>query len=307
VVIVVDPLAVEEWIRVHAEPVGAMQIVHERPWATVLRVPLAGGVAWFKACAPVQAFEPRLTAELFARWPDRVAEVLGYDEQRAWLLLADAGRPVGAVGNPPEAWLAALPRYAELQHGEAAHAQDHLAHGVPDLRLATLPARYQQLLQLDLPLEREELRRLRDFAPRFTELCDELAAYGVPETIQHDDLHHANLYQRGGRVRVLDWGDASIAHPFASLVVTFRFLEERTRLTPGDPWFAWLRDAYLEPWGRNLGDAFALAVRVGSFARPIAYLRQRAALPPEERPLFDTDFSTVLRRAVAQTLGNAGS
>jgi hypothetical protein len=42
---VVDPLAVEKWIR----------------------VPLVGSVAWFKACAPVQAFEPRLTAELFAR------------------------------------------------------------------------------------------------------------------------------------------------------------------------------------------------------------------------------------------------
>jgi aminoglycoside phosphotransferase (APT) family kinase protein len=129
----------------------------------------------------------------------------------------------------------------------------------------------------------------------------------VPETIQHDDLHHANLYVRGGRVRVLDWGDASVSHPFASLVVTFRFLEERTRLPPGDPWFARLRDAYLEPWGRDLGDAFALAVRVGSFARAIAYLRQRAALPPEERALFDTDFSTVLRRAAAQTLGSAGS
>jgi Phosphotransferase enzyme family len=303
VVIVLDPLTVEAWIRVHAEPVGAIRTVHQRPWATVLRVPLAGGVAWFKACSPVQAFEPRLTAELFARWPDRVAEVLGYDEERAWLLLADAGTPVGAFGNPPEAWVTALPRYAELQHGEAAHAREHLAHGVPELRLETLPTRYEELLRLDLPLQQEEIRPLRDFAPRFTELCDELAAYGVPETVQHDDLHHANLYVRGGRVRVLDWGDASISHPFASLVVTFRFLEERTRLPPGDPWFARLRDAYLEPWGRNLGDAFALAVRVGTFARAIAYLRQRVALPQEERALFDTDFSTVLRRAAAQTLG----
>jgi hypothetical protein len=104
VVIVVDTLAVEEWIRGQAEPVGAIQSMHERPWATVLRVPLADGVVWFKACAPVQAFEPHLTAELFARWPDRVAEVPAYDEERAWLLLADAGRPVGRVGNPPEAW-----------------------------------------------------------------------------------------------------------------------------------------------------------------------------------------------------------
>ncbi len=299
---VVDWLAVEEWIRVHAEPVGTIETVQERPWATVLRVPLAAGVAWFKACAPVQAFEPRLTADLYARWPDRVAEVLGYDEERAWLLLADAGRPVGAFGNPPEAWLAALPLYAELQLGEAAYAREHLVRGVPDLRLETLPARYDELLQLDLPLEREETRQLRDFAPRLLELCDELATYDVPETIQHDDLHHANLYAHGSCVRVLDWGDASISHPFASLVVTFRFLEKRAQLAPDDPWFARLRDAYLEPWGRDLGDVFALAIRVGTFARPIAYMRQRIALPSEERPLFDTDFWTVLRRAVAETL-----
>jgi hypothetical protein len=302
VVIVINASAVEEWIRGHAEPVGAIETVHKRPWATVLRVPLANGAAWFKACAPVQAFEPHLTAELFARWPDRVAEVLAYDEGQAWLLLADAGRPVGDLGNPPEAWLAALPRYGELQRGEAAHAQHHLAHGVPDLRLATLPARYQELLRLELPLEPEEIHQLRDFAPRLAELCEELAAYGVAETIQHDDLHHANLYTHGSRLRILDWGDASIAHPFASLVVTFRFLEERTKLAPGDPWFARLRDAYLEPWGRDLRDAFALAVRVGSVARAIAYLRQRAALPPERRPAFDTDFTIVLRRALAQTL-----
>lgn len=94
-----------------------IETAHERPWATVLRVPLAGGVAWFKVCAPVQAFEPRLSAELFSGWPDRVAHVLGHDEERAWLLLADAGTPIGTFGNPPEAWFAALPQYAELQRG----------------------------------------------------------------------------------------------------------------------------------------------------------------------------------------------
>src|SRR5438094_4679458 len=103
-------------------------MVHERPWATVLRVPLVDGVVWFKACAPVQAFEPRLTAELFARWPDRVPEVLAYNDERAWLLLAEAGTPIGLSGNPPEAWLDALPVYAELQQGEAAHADEHLRH-----------------------------------------------------------------------------------------------------------------------------------------------------------------------------------
>ena len=53
----------------------------------------------------------------------------------------------------------------------------------------------------------------------------------------------ANVYAQGERLRLLDWGDASISHPFASLVVTFRFLEERNRLPRADPWFARLRDA----------------------------------------------------------------
>jgi hypothetical protein len=293
--------AAEDWIRAHVEPVGAIETVHERPWATVLRVPLADGVAWFKACSPVQAFEPRLTAELFARWPDRVAKVLGHEEDRAWLLLADAGTPIGVFGNPPEAWLVVLPRYAELQRGEAAYTHEHLAHGVPDLRVATLPARYEGLLQRDLPLESDEIHRLRAFAPRFTELCGELATYDLPETIQHDDLHHANVYAQGDRLRLLDWGDASISHPFASLVVTFRFLEEINKLPQGDPWFARLRDAYLEPWGQGLTGAFALAIRVGSFGHTFAWAHQRDHLPEDARPEFDTGFSTMLRRALAQT------
>jgi hypothetical protein len=299
----VDRAAAEEWIRAHVEPVGAIETAHERPWATVLRVPLRHGVVWFKACAPIQAFEPRLTAELFARWPGRVAEVLAHDDDRSWLLLADAGTRIDALGNPPEAWLEILPRYAELQRGEAARAQDHLGHGVPDLRLATLPARYEDLLRRDLPLEQAEAERLRGFTDPFAELCDELAARGVPETIQHDDLHLTNLYARDDRLRVLDWGDASISHPFASLVVTFRFLEEVNGLPTTDPWFARLRDAYLEPWGPDLGDVFAIAIRVGTLAHAIASLRQRDALPAQARADFDRDFTIVLRRAVAHTLG----
>lgn len=297
-----DRAAAEDWIQSHVEPVGAIETVRERPWSTVLRVALPDGAAWFKACAQVQAFEPRLAAALDARWPGRVAEVLAHDEARAWLLLADAGTQISAFGNPPELWLAALPGYAELQRGEAAHADDHLAHGVPDLRVETLPDRYEEILRRDLPLERDEILRLREFAPRFAQLCGELASRDVPATLQHDDLHMTNVYVDGERMRVLDWGDACISHPFASLVVTFQFLEERAELLPADPWFARLRDAYLEPWGSGLAETFALAIRVGAFAHTLAWARQQDHLPEELRPGFDEWFTPVLRRAVAQTL-----
>jgi hypothetical protein len=295
----VDLPEMEAWIRSHVAPTGAIELAHERPWATVLRVPIAGGPAWFKACGPAQTFEPRLSAELFARWPDRVAEVLGHDEERGWLLLADAGEPTAGRGNPPEPLLSLLPHYAELQRGETLHADDHLAHGVPDLLVAKMPERYDGLLRHDLPLEPEEIARLRAFAPRFAELCDDLAVHGVAETVQHDDLHLANVYERGGRIRLLDWGDTSIAHPFASLVVPFRFLEEINRLPPTDRWFERLREAYLEPWGSGFGETFALAVRVGAFAYAIAWNRQRNHLAEDARPDFDKYFSIVLRRAIA--------
>src|SRR4051794_15263058 len=124
---------------------------HERPWATVLRVAHESGVAWFKACGPVQSFEPRLTVGLARRWPGRVADVIAHDLERAWLLLADAGTPVGVYGNPPEAWLVALPPYAELQRGEAVHAEDHLRLGGPGLRLENPPGRGDNPLRGEPP------------------------------------------------------------------------------------------------------------------------------------------------------------
>jgi len=300
----VDIAAAEDWICSHVEPAGAVVTVQEKPWATVLRVPIDGtSCVWFKACAPVQGFEPRMTAELFARWPDRVAAVLAHDEQRAWLLLADAGTPIGAYGNPPEAWLEILPLYAELQRGETEHANAHLERGVPDLRLATLPARYEELVQQDLPLDADEIVGLVRFGTRFAELCGELATGGLRETVQHDDLHMGNVYDRDGRLRVLDWGDASISHPFVSLLVTFRFLAEVTKLPAGDEWYTRLRDAYLEPWGRDLTELFALAIRVAAFAHLLTWSRHRSALLPDARGAFDRQFSTVLRQALVQPGG----
>jgi hypothetical protein len=296
----VDLTAAEAWIREHVGATGAVEVTHDRPWGTVARVPLAGGAAWFKQCGRGWEFEAPLTAALGERWPDLVGRVLAYDAERAWLLLADAGTPVGVQGNPPEAWLEALPAYADLQRREAARVDEHLATGVPDLRMDRVPAGYERLLAQPLPVDDDEVERLRAFAPRLAELAAELDARGIPASVQHDDLHMNNLYVDGDRLRVLDWGDSSIGHPFISLVVTFRFLEEATRLDPADPWFARIRDAYLEPWGAGHVDTFELAQRVGIFAHAIAWTRRRDDLPLDARPRHDSGFAIILRRALAR-------
>jgi len=269
----------ERWVREHVQPAGAIELVRKRPWSSVYRVPVEGGAVWFKACNEVQAFEPRLSAELFDRRADLVGEVLAYDEAHAWLLLADAGDLIGPETEP---WLELLPRYAELQRGEAEHAAQHMRNGVPDLTVATLPERYAKLLGRDLPIDLHPLEELEH-------LCAELTAAGLPETIQHDDLHRKNVYERNGHLRLLDWGDSSVSHPFFSLVVTFRFLDESARL----------KDAYLEPWGPGLKEVLELALRVGAVAHAIAWARQRDFLAPAQRKEFDGTFAEVLRGALS--------
>jgi aminoglycoside/choline kinase family phosphotransferase len=245
------------WIREHVEPSGAPELVHDRPWAAVWRVPTTDGPVWFKACAADRVFEARLTAQLASRHRDVLPDVLAHDDERGWLLLADLGAPIGVDAVTLDDYLELLPRYAELQIAETAHAGQHLAHGVPDRRLPLLPDAYDMLTDADLPLERDEVDRLRDFAPEFRELCAELAAFGVPETIQHDDLHGNNLSPHAGGVRILDWGDSSIAHPFFSLTQAFRH-------TPQE-WHSQMRDAYLGPWGEHAACA-DLAIRLSWFA-----------------------------------------
>ncbi|HET6908528.1 MAG TPA: phosphotransferase [Mycobacteriales bacterium] len=288
-----------DWLHRHVQATSPVEVTRQRPWSTVARTTDADGVVWFKACAPVQAFEPRLTAGLSDRWPDRVPEVIAWNENDAWMLLRDAGVLLRQHGNPPEVWLQVLPRYSELQRGEAARVAEHLAVGVPDLRVETLPAKLPELLQHELPFDSGAAAKVERFASTFAGWCEELAAHGIPASIQHDDLHHGNVYLDDGRTRVLDWGDSSISHPFASAVVTFRFLEQINGLPPDDPWFARLRDAYLEPWGSGLTEVFDLAVRVGRFAHAIAWIKQRQAVPVAERATFDEEYARVLRRAVA--------
>jgi Phosphotransferase enzyme family len=230
----------------------------------VLRVPTADEDLYLKQCEPVQAFEAPLTVALAARWPDRVPEVVGADAERAWLLLRDGGVRVRESGDVA-AYVRALELYGELQREEAARVDELLALGLPDVRLPLVAAAYEPFFEDDHGLEREEAARLRALAPRFRELCEELAAFGLPDSIQHDDLHDGNVFVRDGRVAIFDWGDSSVAHPLWSLVKPLRDAGDRG-LDP-EP----LRAAYLVAWTavepeERLRAALGVAVPVGIFA-----------------------------------------
>ena len=141
--------------------------------------------------------EPTLLGVLGTLAPDLVPAVLAVDADRGWSLMQDAGpvtRTIAPADRLWDAWVRLLPRYAV--------AQLELTAWPPD----------------DGGLTDEEAEALARPLPAYAAWCAELDAAGFPMSIQHDDLHSANICWPGGpedaaRARVIDWGDASVGHP----------------------------------------------------------------------------------------------
>jgi hypothetical protein len=242
------------WIRARVDVVGEIEQPHVRWWSTVLRVPTSDGDLFFKAVAPVHRFEPALTARLAELQPERVTEVVDVDPERGWFLMRDAGRRLRELIETRDDlhhWERVLPEYARLQLEVAPCADEFLAMEVPDARPAVLPDLFRELLaRRPQGLTDEEHRNALAAVPRFEEMCRALAEDGLPETIQHDDLHDGQVFVRDGRYLVFDWGDSCVSHPLLSLTVTLRSIAWRSDLEPGGPELRRLRDVYLEPFGR---------------------------------------------------------
>src|SRR6266511_2454328 len=280
------------------EPAGPIEQPHVRPWSTVLRVPTSGGPVWFKANMGALSHEAAVVTVLGRRQPDVVPELLAADLTSGWMPMRDGGTRMRDLDGGLSHWEGMLTRYAELQI-DAAEARDELlGHAVPDRRLAVFPELYEELLDdpvalgegLPEALTTDEVRRLRGRLPQVRAMCEQLEALGIPETIQHDDLHDANVFVRDGSYLFFDWGDSCVSHPFHTLVVTFRALAHRFELDlqPGGPELLRLRDAYLEPFAGygnhdQLVAAVDLAHLTGTVGRTLAWHRFVYAREPEFR------------------------
>ena len=205
------------------QPAGPVEQPHVRPWATVLRIPTTAGDVSFKANTPLLAYEAAVVGLLAARRPDSVPGLLATEVDRGWMLMANGGERLREVVERERdlgRWLDVLPRYGQLQIDMAEDHDRLLGLGLPDRRLETLASQYEDLIGRVDTLTDDESRRLRALVPTIAEFCARLASTGVPETIQHDDLHDGQVFVRGGRYLFFDWGDSCVSHPFFSMSVT---------------------------------------------------------------------------------------
>ena len=261
---------------------GEIEQNHAYAWSTVMRVPTDQGLLFFKATAGETLFEIALTQKLADWFPDCMPELVALDAERGWMLMRDGGEQLRATIRPTQdvrPWRPVITRYAEVQIGLAGHVDEILALGIPDHRLAALPALYSKLLadEASLMLDKEkgltslELQQLIEMKPRFEQICRDLAALGIPETLNNGDFHDGNILIKNGRVTFFDWGDATVTHPFVSLRTWFVSMEISLKLddyAPPTPEMTALLDHYLEDWERFASKQSLLAAY--NLSRPVA-------------------------------------
>src|SRR6266550_1951524 len=127
-------------------------------------------------------------------------------EARSWIdaQLAELGvEPTGAIEQPhvrPWSTVLRLPSSAGDLWFKANHPS--LAHeaGVVALISRHRPGLVPELLAADL-----ERGQSLEHLPRVREWSAQLAAFGIPETIQHDDFHDGQIFVQDRQYLFFDW------------------------------------------------------------------------------------------------------
>lgn len=307
---------------------STLACIHAYPWATVWRVETSCAPIYLKLCAPSQAFEAPLTAAL-ARWqPDAVLGPLAVDVTHGRLLLPDSGPTLRQLLDGTEAtampsavahhWTPALGGVSRLQVALARHVPELLALGVPDQRLDRLPTLFAkligapELLVLDEPgaLSPNELADMAGLRPGVEAACAELAAVGLPDSLDHGDLFDRHILPHTG-YRLFDWGDAVVTQPLLTLTAVRASIGARLPITSlTDPAAQPMLDAYAQAWSavippQALAAAVPLAERLGALPRALNWVRALSphlpTLSAEHRTLYARGVSYWLRR-LAETL-----
>jgi hypothetical protein len=278
--------------------IGEIEQPHIRQWSTVMTVPTSDGTLFFKASSALLDYETVLTDYLARFRPEISPELLGIDFKRHWMLMRDAGTPLRHFIRSEKSialWRDVLPLYVTLQKDMTNHRTQLLALGVMDRRLAKLPALFEDLivdksamlLDQEESLTSDEYARLKDFGPAFGRMCEKLASFGIPETIHHDDFHDGNIFVRPGKITFTDWGESAVTHPFFTLVVMMRGVDNSIGVDYS-PESGLVRDMYLEQWTSHgsleeLKSIAKLAQRIGHVNRALTWKISLDEMPEELR------------------------
>jgi hypothetical protein len=246
---------------------------HHQLWglSVVLRATSDRGDVYLKCSADVFRHEAELTQVLARHLPDIVPDVLAVDAVPGWLLMADLGGDL-LGDDDPSRWGGGLEALAEVQQAWPAQNGELADLGLPVRSIPDLAEDVAAWADDDEVMARLDPEFRDDWlatAPALGEACRRLHEIGPGPTIVHGDFHPWNVVRGNAGVRIFDWTDAAISHPFVDLATYLTRTKDvgARRL---------LRERYVEAWARllppqRLREATDLAVVVGSLYQVQSY------------------------------------
>ena len=146
------------------------------------------------------------------------------------------------------------------------------------------------------PMTPDERESWRAMVPSMVDACGKLAELGPEASLIHGDFHPWNVVCSDTEIRIFDWTDASVGHPFLDVATyVMRSTDPDSRST--------MLHSYLEQWESDLpvespDDVGRLALVVGALHQAHTYSRLIPTVMPEDLAQLrggDTDW---LRRAM---------
>jgi Phosphotransferase enzyme family len=237
------------WISAQVAGVERVEQVKNCGISCVLRIHAMNRTFYFKVSTRRALFadEPRVTGALATRFPDFVPMPVTVNSRRGWMILADIGPNLRDATLNLHRWTQFMVDYAHVQHELVREPDWVLNAGCLDRRAAHLETQWLELLGGETKpegfskVDLEVLRGLRDASLRHLSVVKHSA---VPDSLVHGDWHPGNVACQNGAIRIFDWTDACLSHPFFDALP---MIDELTAYLDAAALES-LLDAYLETW-----------------------------------------------------------
>lgn len=289
------------------------QVIRIIPWSVVTCLPTTKGLIYLKSMAKPFSIEPILLQFLSDQISTCVTQIIAVNNQLSCFLMKDAGEPLRnklKLHFKPELLRQALKICADIQISAIDHADELIMTGVNDWRLEKLPSLYQDFVTREDLLKNDglvsfEIENLQQSICKIQNLCEQLAEYKIPETIEHGDFQDNNILINGSSITISDWGDASISHPFFSCVSALNSTNRHHHLRETDSQYQAIQNSYLAQWKAygtedKLLKAFKLAQKIRYFVFALSVSRIKSCPSIELFPEYKGYIAESLRNFIKQ-------
>jgi hypothetical protein len=281
------------WISDEVGPLSFLAPVRLTSWVTVWAAQTHGRRFFAKQNCQLMEGEAALVATLMDLDPDGVVPAVATDPGRGLLLTVDQGRVVDEASALDDLglWVRVLVAMAQQQRKLVPHRDRLSAIGVSSMVPWEVPeyaeSRLGQMLSLPesspMHLGGGLADALKLAIPTVQGWADEVAALGLPVTLNHNDLHENNFFAVGRAPQFLDYADALLTEPLAVLLIPLQVLSRRLRAGPDDPRLWSEADAALEMWSdyasmAQLRSALPAALQLARLGRVESWSRCCASM-----------------------------